>query len=148
MRDTSIFKRRETTFLGGDTTTGTYLPKQTVTIGRCIDEDEDIWTVTDVNGKTHRIDGCELNPHPESELTNEEFIGLMLNWSQTAMMQPFMLIAIEEYAKQVAQADETDLETAFMSGRLWKDTALEALGWFAAREFVAKERRKELTPAG
>ena len=148
MRDTAIFKRRETEYTGGDDVNGNYLPKQRVTIGRCVDEDEDIWTVTDVNGKTHRVDGCELSPHPDSELTNEEFVALMMNWSQTAMMQPFILIAIEEYAKQVAKADAADLDTPMMSGALWKDTALEALGWFAARDFVSQERRKELAPAG
>lgn len=146
MRDTSIFKRRETEWTGGDTVGGTFLPKQRVTIGRCVDEDEDIWTVTDVNGKSHRVDGCELNPHPDSELTNEEFIGLMLNWSQTAMMQPFVLIAIEEYAKQVLAEGVSD--TAFMKGKVWEDTAREALGWFAAREAVAQAKRKEPTPAG
>lgn len=146
MRDTTIFKRRETTFSGGDTTTGQYLPKQTVTIGRCVDEDEDIWTVTDVNGKTHRVDGCELNPHPESALTNEEFIVLMMNWSRTAMMQPFILLAVEEYAKACVKDGVAD--TPFMSGKIWEDTAKEALGWFAARTFVEEEKRKELTPVG
>jgi len=146
MRDTSIFKRRETTFLGGDTATGAYLAKQTVTIGRCVDEDEDIWTVTDANGKTHRVDGCELSPHPESVLTNEEFVALVMKWSRTAMMQPFILLAVGEYAKQVLEQGVED--TPFMSGKLWEETAREWLGWVAARRFVEQEKRKELTPAG
>ena len=148
MRDTSIFKRRETGWNGGDTVNGTYLPKQPVTIGRCVDEEEDIWTVTDVNGKTHRVDGCELSPHPDSELTNEEFIGLMLNWSKTALMQPFILIAIESHAKRVVEASDEELATPFMNPEAWRETAREALGWIAAREYVSQERRKELTPAG
>jgi hypothetical protein len=146
MRDTSIFKRRETKWNGGDTVTGDYLPKQPVTIGRCVDEEEDIWTVTDVNGKTHRVDGCELSPHPDSALTNEEFIVLVMNWSQTAMMQPFILLAVEEYAKEVIANGVAD--TPFMSGAMWEATAKEFLGWVAARDFVEKEKRKELTPAG
>lgn len=145
MQDTAIFKRRETTFNGGDSTSGVFIPKQTVTIGRCVDEEEDIWTVTDVAGKTHRVDGCDLSPHPDSALTNEEFIVLMLRWSRTAMMQPFILLAIEEYAKAVIKDGVAD--TPFMSGALWEDTAKEALGWFAARDYVTKERNKELTPA-
>lgn len=148
MRDTSIFKRRETTFSGGDDINGTFVPKQTVTIGRCVNEDEDIWSVTTAEGKTFRVDGCELNPHPEAALTNEEFVVLVMNWSQTAMMQPFILLGAEEYAKQVLAAKPEDIDTPFMSGKLWQDTAREYLGWCAARTAVENEKRKELTPAG
>lgn len=137
------FKRRETEFTGGDDVNGEWVPAQRITIGKCADEDEDIWTVTTALGKTHRVDGCDLHPHPESELTNVEFLTLMLERSRTAMIQPFVLYAVEEFAKQVANKTAEELETAMISGALWKDTAQEALGWFAAREFITKERRRE-----
>lgn len=147
MRDTTIFKRRETEYSGGDVN-GKFIPKQRVTIGRCVDEDEDIWTVTDAYGKTHRVDGCDLSPYPTDPLTNEEFIVLVMNWSKTAMMQPFILIGAEEYAQQILDSPVEALDSPFMSGKMWQDTAREYLGWVAARQFIEEEKRKELTPAG
>lgn len=145
MIDKNIFKRRETTFTGGDTVAGTYLARQTVTIGRCVDEDEDIWTVTDVNGKTHRVDGCGLSPHPEGPLTNTEFMTIVMTWCQTPMMHAFILQALDQYARAVAAADVQSLETPFISGAAWQATAREYLEFVTARDAA---ERKELTPAG
>jgi hypothetical protein len=147
MQDASIFKRRETTFNGGESTTGTFIPKQTVTIGRCVDENEDIWTVTDVNGKTHRVDGCELHPHPEAALTNIEFMNLVMTWCKTPLMHAFIFQALDQYAKAVVKADVATLETPFIAGAAWQETAREYMGFAVAREYVEKERHKELTPA-
>jgi hypothetical protein len=146
MQNASIFKRRETTFTGGDSTTGVYIPKQTVTIGRCVNEEEDIWTVTDVNGKTHRVDGCDMQPHPDSPLTNVEFMTLVMTWCKTPLMHAFISQALDQYAQAVIKADAATLETPFISGVAWQETAREYLGFVAAREFA--EKNKELTPAG
>lgn len=147
MKDTTIFKRRETEYTGGDDVNGNFIPKQRVTIGRCVNEDEDIWTVTDAYGKTHRVDGCDLSPHPESALTNEEFIVLVMNWAKTPLMQPFILLGAEHYAKQVLAASDEELTTGFMNGAAWKEVAREYLGWAAARQLVEEEKRKAYAPA-
>ena len=162
MRDTSIFKRRETTISSGEYKNknggawGTHvsLDKQPVTIVRAIpengNEEEDdrfvVRTFGPCGGAEVIVDGCDLHPHPDSPLTNEEFIVLVMNWSQTAMMQPFILLAVEEYAKECLKQGVAD--TGFMSGKLWEETAREYLGWMAARTAVEEEKRKELTPAG
>jgi hypothetical protein len=141
------FKRRETEYTGGDDLDGRYMPAQRVSIGNCIDEDEDIWTVVDANGKTHQVDGCELHPHPESELTNVEFMTLMMDKSRTAMTQVMVLQAVEQFAKAVVEKSADELDSPMISGALWRDTALEVLGWFAARDAVKQDRR-ERAPAG
>ena len=145
MIDKHIFKRRETTFVGGDTLAGTHLARQIVTIGRCVEEDEDIWTVTDANGKTHRVDGCDLSPHPEGPVTNTEFMTIVMKWCKTPMMHAFILQALDQYAKAVVAADVATLEAPFISGAAWQDTAREYLAFVAARDAA---ERKELTPAG
>jgi hypothetical protein len=147
VQDTSIFKRRETTFNGGDSIMGAYIPKQTVTIGRCVDEDEDIWTITDANGKTHRVDGCEMHPHPEAALTNIEFMNVVMTWCKTPLMHAFIMQALDQYARAVANADLATLETPFITGAAWQETAREYMGFVTARTYVENERNKELTLA-
>lgn len=133
-------RRKETTFVGGDDANGLYMPKQTVAVARCVNEDEDLWYVRDVNGKDHKVDGCDLSPHPESPLTNVEFVTTMMEFGHGgALLQAFILNAIEQQARATLTATAEELDTPFISGKVWRDCALEALGWFAARE--ARDKR-------
>lgn len=57
--------------------------------------------------------------------TNTEFVQeLMTNGSPTgALVQPFVITAIEKYAQQVIAAGPEKFESAFMSGQAWVETA-------------------------
>lgn len=151
MIDNNIFKRRETTFMGGDTVCNTYLAKQQVTIeglhrvpGHDAEE-EDMWRICDANGNRYVVDGCDLSPHPEGPLTNTEFMTIVMTWCRTPMMHAFILQALDQYARAVVAADVQSLETPFISGAAWQATAREYLEFVAARDAA---ERKELTPAG
>lgn len=136
------FKRRETTFVGGEDTRGNHVPAQTVKIGKCRDEDEDLWQCWTADGTQHVFDGCELSPHPEAEETNVEFVTRMMEWGQGgAMLQAFILQAIEQQAKATLAVPAADLDTGFISGEAWRSCAAEALGWLVARDYSRKAKQ-------
>jgi hypothetical protein len=140
MQDPSIFKRKETTFEGGETVCNTYLASQTVTIeglhrvpGHDAEE-EDMWRIRDANGNRYVVDGCDLNPHPEAPLLNTEFMALVMTWCKTPLMHAFILQALDQYARAVVKADVATLETPFIAGAAWQETARDYLGFCAARD--------------
>lgn len=134
--------RKESTFQGGEDTRGNYHDRQPVFILGVSDEDEDTWRVRLIDGKTTIVDGCDLKPHPEQRLDNAEFVALMLTWGQTALIHPFIMIAIEDYAKQVLAQSAEEFTNGFVNGEAWHATARDVLDWIAAR------READKAPAG
>jgi hypothetical protein len=143
-------RRKATMFTGGENTNGQELGAQPVTIGgpaRRTPEEDDLWRIYTIGGKEHTVDGCDLSPHPLDPLDNKEFVGMMLDLSSTALMHPFILTAIEFYAKTVLAASKEELggDGAFINPDAWRSTAQEALGWMVARQAADEIRRKAPT---
>lgn len=137
------FKRKSTTFIGGECnlTSGSAIEaaKQPVEIVRCDEPDEDIWRVRTAAGQSLLVNGWDLRPHPEEAETNVEFITRMMEWGQGgALLQAFILNAVEEQAKATLTATAEELDTGLISGAAWRECAREALGWFAARDMARK----------
>lgn len=143
-------KRKKTNFTGGYNQDGLELLEQPVTVGKQLDEIEDMWSVYTIKGSRHVVCGDDLSPHPLAPLDNVEFITMMLEYSSNALMHPFILIAIEEYAKSVCKATREELggDNAMVNPDAWRSMAHEALGWFVAREAADKLRRETQTPTG
>lgn len=135
-------KRKESTFTGGMTHAGIEMARQPVRIIKCDDDEEDIWIVESAaTGKRHRVDGCDLSPHPDDRMTNVEFVTKMMEWGTGGpLLQAFILNAIEQQAKATVAHTAEELETGFISGKAWRDCALEALGWLAARDEMDKRK--------
>lgn len=60
--------------------------------------------------------------------TNEDFVRDLMNYSQHgAMMQMFVMTALEKYAQQVRDAGPKIFDSDFLSGEAWHGTAQELL---------------------
>lgn len=71
-----------------------------------------------------------MNPHQ----TNVEFItDLMEHSRHGALIQAFVIHAIEQYARRVAATRPEDLDTALVSGHAWHGCAVEVFEKLAQR---------------
>lgn len=69
-----------------------------------------------------------------SKLTNVEFVvELMEHSAHGALIQAFVMQALEQYARRVAEADPQALDTPMVSGHAWHGCALEVLRKLAQR---------------
>lgn len=143
-------KRTKTNFTGGYNQDGVELLAQPVTIGKHLDEIEDMWSVYTIKGGRHVVCGDDLSPHPLAPRDNVEFITMMMEYSSNALIHPFILIAIEHYAVAVLKATKEELggDNAMVNPDAWRSMAHEALGWFVAREAADKLRRETQAPTG
>lgn len=71
-----------------------------------------------------------MNPHQ----TNVEFItDLMEHSRHGALIQAFVIHAIDQYARRVAAARPEDLDTGLVSGHAWHGCAVEVREKLALR---------------
>lgn len=60
--------------------------------------------------------------------TNVQLVKKIMERAPTgALSQAFVLEAVRRYAKQCAEADAEELDTAWLNGEAWKETAQFAL---------------------
>ncbi|GER21375.1 hypothetical protein [Variovorax boronicumulans] len=66
--------------------------------------------------------------------TNVEFVTELMEYSaHGALIQAFVMQALEQYAKRVAEADPAALDTPMVSGRAWHGCAVEVRDRLARR---------------
>lgn len=144
------FKRTHTTFNGGDvprhsgaSASTDFVPKQQVKIIRCHDADEDYWLVETANGTRHIVEGDDLSPHPTDPELNTEFVERLMTMD-SPLMQPFILQAIEQFAKAVLQAPALSPEedAGMVSDAAWRRCAQYTLGNFVARDEESRMRNE------
>lgn len=139
MKKTPEFKRRFTQLMGHPQHND-----QQVMIGRCIDEESDVWRVhlADVEGID--VDGCYLVPHPDNPTTNiEKLIHFCEYSAHGAMGQVFIIEAVLQYAAQVIEKtkriedmtaeERAEAERAVVNPALWASIAAEAAEFFDRR---------------
>ena len=60
--------------------------------------------------------------------TNEEFLVQLMNYSRRgALIQPFILTALEKYSQQVMHCDPAEFENSLVNFDAWQDCARETL---------------------
>ena len=80
-------------------------------------------------------------PPPEPIPTNTEFVSHLMEFSKSgAMMQLFILIAIEKYAEQCIEAGPAVFNTPMLSGEGWIRAATEAKASIEARHEAIRQR--------
>jgi RimJ/RimL family protein N-acetyltransferase len=140
------FKRKITTFQGGDLTgfsafgitraMTVYCAEQPVKIIREIpetgNEDEDDRFEVEFFGNLGRtiVDGCDLHPHPHAKPTNAEFMAwLVEDCSPNPLMQGFVPEAVAKYAEMCLAKPEkfADDQQSVVNGKAWLGVAQEAL---------------------
>ncbi|WP_260685175.1 hypothetical protein [Variovorax sp. KBS0712] len=66
--------------------------------------------------------------------TNIEFVSDLMTYSaHGALIQAFVLQALEQYARRVAETDPEALDTPMVSGRAWHGCAVEVRDKLARR---------------
>lgn len=91
--------------------------------------------VVEDDGDTEHQTGDGGVPTTETKLTNEQFILRLMRYSrQGALMQAFMLQALAEFAKSVAQASDEGLsgDRAMVVPSAWRGCAVELLAAYEA----------------
>lgn len=138
------FKRTHCMFDGGEVRIGhreKFLPQQRVRIIRPMiagdDDEEDLYEVEFTNEGRATVEGWTLNPPPASPATNEELLVHMCNYGQTAMVQAFIMTAIQNAAQEVV--DNADEVRASMAGSMihpdaWIGAAKEVLEAMKGRD--------------
>jgi hypothetical protein len=139
------FKRKITTFQGGDLTglsafgvtrgCTVHMPEQPCKIIREIpetgNEDEgDRFEVEFYNMGRTIVDGCDLHPHPNAPATNAEFMAwLVEEASPNPLMQGFVPEAVAKYAEMCLAKPEkfADDQQSVVNGKAWLSVAQEAL---------------------
>lgn len=137
-----MIKRKTTTFMGGELKIIDGLRRghhnvseQPVRIIRAIpetDEEEDQFLVEFHNLGRAIVDGCDLHPHPESRLTNVEFITDLMESAPTPMTQALIIEGAAKYAEAVAEADPEACSSPMLHGPAWHRTAVEVRDAIAA----------------
>lgn len=131
------FKRTESEFQGGEALIKGYMrdmPRQPVRIIRKAvagnDDEEDRYEVEFYNVGTGIVDECDLHPAPYFPATNEELLAHMCRNGSTAMVQAFIMTAVQNLAQEVV--DNEDEVRANMAGSMihpdiWIKSAKEVL---------------------
>lgn len=58
--------------------------------------------------------------------TNEEFVVEIMNFSRHgAIVQAFVIESLRYYSELISKTNPKEVDTAFISGSLWKDIAIE-----------------------
>ena len=121
------------------------MPTQHVRVIRAHERrrDEDIYVVTSmIDNREVLVPGDELKPHPEDPETNVEFVERIMEFSRAgALIQPFVLTALEKYAQQVKQMPQEQrdqMDRGMIAFAAWERCADEVLQAIGDR---AKERR-------
>lgn len=79
--------------------------------------------------------------------TNVEFVTELMEYSaHGALIQAFVMQALEQYARRVAAMDPQTLDTPLVSGHAWHGWAMEARDKFAKR-FGADAARPSVPPS-
>jgi len=110
------------------------MPRQQVRILRAHERraDEDMYVVTSMaDNREILVPGDSLDPHPELPETNVEFVTRMMEFSrQGALMQAFVLTAIERYAalvKVMPQDQRDGMNRSMLPYDPWARCADEAI---------------------
>jgi hypothetical protein len=131
------FKRTESNFEGGEALINGRmrdLPRQPVRIIRKAvagnDDEEDRYEVEFFNVGVGIVDECDLHPSPSFPATNEELLAHMCRNGSTAMVQAFIMTAVQNTAQEVVDNEaevRANMAGSMIHPDLWINTAKEIL---------------------
>ncbi|MCY1207047.1 hypothetical protein D3C87_358670 [compost metagenome] len=79
--------------------------------------------------------------------TNVEFVTELMEFSaHGALIQAFVMQALEQYARRVAETDPQALDTPMVSGRAWHGCAVEVRDKLARRLGRTNENQPATAP--